>query len=148
MTGVPRAIQQHSGEKGPLIAVLQDIQEVSGYLPAADLEKVAVELGVPISEVYAVATFYSQFRLQPTGKHTVRACDGTSCHVCRATAILKAVQDELGVSDGETTPDGLFTLETVACLGACFLAPVLVVDEDYYGRVTPAKARDIIRRYR
>lgn len=148
MTGVSRAVQQHSGEKGPLIAVLQDIQEASGYLPAADLERVAVELGIPISEVYAVATFYSQFRLKPTGKHTVRACDGTSCHVCQATLILKAVQDELGVGDGETTPEGLFTLETVACLGACFLAPVLVVDEDYYGRVTPAKARDIIRRYR
>lgn len=148
MTGVPRAVQQHSGEKGPLIAVLQDIQEASGYLPAADLERVAVELGIPISEVYAVATFYSQFRLKPAGKHIVRACDGTSCHVCQATSILKAVQDELGVRDGETTPDGLFTLETVACLGACFLAPVLVVNEDYYGRVTPAKTRDIIRRYR
>lgn len=147
MTGVPRAVQQHSGEKGPLIAILQDVQEDRGYLDAADLERVAAEMTIPVSEVYAVATFYSQFRLKPAGQHIVRVCDGTSCHVCRATAILQSVKKELGVDDGETTPDGVFTLETVACLGACFLAPVLVVDEDYYGRVTPAKARDILRRY-
>ncbi len=98
-------------------------------------------MGLPSSQVYGVATFYTQFRLKPVGKHLMRVCHGTACHVSGAVKISQALEDELKVGDGETTEDGKFTLETVACLGCCSLAPVMMIDSETYGRLTPDSAR-------
>jgi NADH-quinone oxidoreductase subunit E len=138
-------LEKYEGQPGSLIPILQELQALKGYLPAEDLVKVSRGTSVPLSEIYAVATFYSQFYLEKRGRHIVRVCRGTACHVKGGHAVLKAVEHELGVGDGETTEDYSFTLETVACLGACFLAPVIVVDGDYFGRLTPDKAASILR---
>jgi NADH-quinone oxidoreductase subunit E len=138
-------LEKYEGQPGSLIPILQELQALKGYLQAEDLERVSRGTGVPLSEIYAVVTFYSQFYLEKRGRHIVRVCRGTACHVKGGHAVLKAVEHELGVGDGETTDDYSFTLETVACLGACFLAPVIVVDGDYFGRLTPDKATSILR---
>ncbi len=135
-------------ERGQLITTLQKVQAKEGYLPAAKIERVSKELGVPLSEIYSVATFYSQFRLKPVGKHRVTVCDGTACHVKGGTDVLKRLRTELGIEPGETTPDRLFTLDTVACLGSCFLAPVMTVDGEYYGKLTAEKAVEVLDKYR
>jgi NADH-quinone oxidoreductase subunit E len=109
------------------------------------MQRVAEHVGVPESEVYGIATFYSQFRLTPGGKRTIRVCQGTACHVQGGALILKAIEDELGVGSGGTTSDGNFTLETVACLGACALAPNMTVDEEVHGQLTSGKALDILQ---
>jgi len=132
------------GERSDLIAILQEVQSRVGYLPEEAMQRVAEHVGVPESEVYGVATFYSQFRLTPGGKSTIRVCQGTACHVQGGAIILKAIEDELGVGPGGTTPDGNFTLETVACLGACALSPNMTVDDEVYGQLTPEKSLDIL----
>lgn len=124
-----------------LIPILQAVQEEYRYLPPEVLAFIATSLGVPPSKVYGVATFYSHFALEPKGKHVIRLCDGTACHVKNSIPILEALRARLNLSgDKKTTPDMLFTVETVACLGACGLAPVVVVDEVVHGAVTPEKA--------
>jgi NADH-quinone oxidoreductase subunit E len=148
MAKLAALLEKYQGQPGALIPILQEVQSDKGYLPAADLEKISRGTGVPLSEIYAVATFYSQFYLEKRGRHVVRVCRGTACHVKGGHAVLKAVEHELGVGDGETTEDYAFTLETVACLGACFLAPVMVVDGDYFGRLTADKAASILRNMR
>lgn len=145
MAKLASILEKHVDKPGALIPILQELQADKGYLLADDLEKVSRGTGVPLSEIYAVATFYSQFYLEKRGRHVVRVCRGTACHVKSGHAVLKAVKHELGISDGETTEDYAFTLETVACLGACFLAPVLVVDGDYFGRLTADKATSILK---
>jgi NADH-quinone oxidoreductase subunit E len=131
-----------------VIPALQRAQEVYGYLPESVLAQIADELRVPWAHVYGVATFYAQFHLKPRGKHTIRVCRGTACHVAGAAAIIEAVEQALGVRDGETTDDLLFTLQTVACLGTCSLAPVMLIDDAYHGRLTPPKAVAVIDGYR
>jgi len=133
------------GERSDLITILQEVQAKLGYLPEEAMKAVAQYVGVPESQVYGVATFYSQFRLNPGGKNTVRVCQGTACHVQGASPILKAIEEELGIGPGGTSPDGLFTLETVACLGACALAPNITVGDEMHGHLTPEKALDIIQ---
>jgi NADH-quinone oxidoreductase subunit E len=133
------------GERSDLIAILQEVQSRVGYLPEEAMQRVAKHVGVPESEVYGVATFYSQFRLKPGGKRTIRVCQGTACHVQGGAVILKAIEDELGVGPGGTTSDGNFTLETVACLGACALAPNMTVDDEMYGQLTPEKSLEILQ---
>ncbi len=133
------------GERSNLIAILQEVQSRVGYLPEEAMQRVAEHVGVPESEVYGVATFYSQFRLTPGGKRTIRVCQGTACHVQGGALILKAIEDELGVGAGGTTVDGNFTLETVACLGACALAPNMTVDEEMHGQLTSGKALDVLQ---
>lgn len=124
-----------------LIPILQAVQEAYRYLPPEVLAFIATSLGVPPSKVYGVATFYSHFALEPKGKHVIRLCDGTACHVKNSIPILEALRARLNLTaDKKTTPDMLFTVETVACLGACGLAPVVVVDEVVHGGVTPEKA--------
>ncbi len=145
MAKLAAILEKYEGKPGALIPILQELQADKGYLPADDLVKVSQGTGIPLSEIYSVATFYSQFYLEKRGRHVVRVCRGTACHVKGGHAVLKAVEQELGVCDGETTEDYSFTLETVACLGACFLAPVLVVDGDYFGRLTPDKATAILK---
>ena len=139
-------LAEAAGVRGSLIPVLQKAQEVYGYLPAAAIARISERLRVPESEIFGVLTFYSQFYLTPRGRHVVRCCRGTACHVRGAKAVLRKVEDRLGLTDGETTPDFQFTLETVACLGACALAPVMVVDGGYYGKMTPQKIDAILDR--
>jgi NADH-quinone oxidoreductase subunit E len=133
---------------GELIPLLQSAQEHFGYIPRRAIRYIAEVTNIPESTVYGVITFYSQFRLQPMGKYMVRVCAGTACHVSGSKILIEAVQDELGVEVGGTTADGLFTLFTVACLGCCSLAPVMMVNEETHGRLTPAAVRRILRGYR
>jgi NADH:ubiquinone oxidoreductase subunit E len=128
-----------------LIPILQEIQEAYGYLPPGVLRWVSARTGIPTSRMYGVITFYAQFYLEPHGKHTVRCCRGTACHVRGGKKIINAVKGQLGIEDGETTADMLFSFETVACLGACALSPVLVVDNVYHGKMTPRVAEQILR---
>jgi len=133
------------GEESDLIPILQKLQEAYGYLPEDIIKRLSDRTGIFVTRIMGVATFYSQFKLNPSGKHTIKICFGTACHVNGAETIAEALCDELGIALGETTPDGEFTLESVACLGCCSLAPVMMIDSEAYGRLTPAKVRQIIR---
>jgi len=134
-------------ESDDLIPILQDIQSEYGYLPSNLLMAVSEKTGIPASQMYGVATFYEQFHLEPRGRHTVRCCRGTACHVKGGQEIASAVKQVLGIGEGETTQDMRYTFETVACLGTCFLAPALMINNDYYGHLTPDKVRAILERY-
>lgn len=140
-------ILRESGGIGPgdLIPLLQRLQDAYGYLPAEVLEFVSAETGLPTSRMYGVITFYALFHLEPRGRHTVRVCRGTACHVRGSKAVIDATQNTLGIDDGETGEDGMFSFETVACLGACALSPVVVVDGTYRGSVTPERAQEMLR---
>jgi len=131
-----------------LIGLLQEVQERFGYLPRPALEEISRRTRIPLSRVYGVLTFYAQFYTEPRGRHTVRCCRGTACHVKGARRVLDSVQKALGIGEGETTPDMMFFLETVACLGTCFLAPVMMIDNLYFGLLTPQKVERILRGYR
>ncbi|MDR1920143.1 MAG: NADH-quinone oxidoreductase subunit NuoE [Candidatus Adiutrix sp.] len=133
---------------GSLIPVLQKAQDAYGYLPVPVLEVIADRLEVPISQVYGVVTFYAQFHLEPRGKNIIRTCQGTACHVRGASKILDALKEGLGVGPGGTTEDLQFTLETVACIGACGLAPVIMVNQETHGRLTPDSIPEILDKYR
>lgn len=141
-------LEQYSAVKGNLIPIMQGIQDVYGYLPGEALETVSEATGNSLSTLYGVATFYTQFRLVPVGKNIIRICHGTACHVQNVNAVSEALFDELGITDGGTTKDTLFTLETVACLGCCSLAPVMMIGEETFGNLTPAKAVKIIKAIR
>ena len=143
-----RILAEHKGLPGPLIQVLHKAQGVYGYLPSDVLCHVSDELVIPRSEVYGVATFYNFFRLDPVGEHTVTVCLGTACYVKGGAKILERLKKELRTEEGRTTSDGLFTLDTARCFGACGLAPVMTVDEEVYGRLSPTKALAILERYR
>ena len=140
-------IEPYAGRSQELIQVLREIQEKLGYLPKEAQEKVAQTLGVPLSRVYGVITFYHFFRTSPAGQHTIRLCLGTACYVRGAVQVLQTLQEELGIDPGETTDDYKFSLERVACFGCCALSPVMVVDNTVYSRMTPAKAREILSSY-
>jgi NADH:ubiquinone oxidoreductase subunit E len=132
---------------GELIPILQKIQEAYGYLPPNVMMAASSRTGIPASRIYGVATFYEQFYLEPHGRHTIRCCRGTACHVRGGRNIIRAISRTLGVEEGETTEDMRFTFETVACLGTCFLGPVMMVNNDYYGHLSPNKVKDILERY-
>lgn len=140
-------IEPYAGRSEELIQVLREIQEKLGYLPKEAQEEVAQTLGVPLSRVYGVITFYHFFRTSPAGQHTIRLCLGTACYVRGAAQVLQTLQEELGINPGETTDDYKFSLERVACFGCCALSPVMVVDNTVYSRITPAKAREILSTY-
>lgn len=133
---------------GDLVPLLQKIQEAYGYLPLEVLRKVSEHTGLPTSRMYGVITFYAQFSMKPRGRHTLRSCRGTACHVRGGKAVAEAIARELKVAEGETTADGVFTFETVACLGTCFLAPVIMVDNQYFGLLTPDKAKSILKKFK
>jgi NADH-quinone oxidoreductase subunit E len=144
-TKVCSILDQHGRKASRLVPILQAVQEEYRYLPQEVLTYVATALEVSPARVYGVATFYAHFAIEPKGKHLVRLCDGTACHVKDSLPILRAIQKRLGVDDKrKTTPDMLFTIETVACLGACGLAPVVVIDDQVHGQVTPAGAVKLI----
>lgn len=138
-------IKKYKGKKGNMIPLLQGAQEIFGYLPRKAFEKLAAETGLELADMYGVATFYAQFRLNPVGKHIVKVCHGTACHVQNAKALTSALEDTLGVNDGETTEDNLFTLESVACLGCCSLAPVMMIGDETYGNLDGKAASKVIR---
>lgn len=144
---VDEVAEPYAGARGALIPILQEVQASIGYLPTEVMERIAERAGIPPSRVLGVASFYSQFRLKPVGRYVVRVCHGTACHVQGATRITEAICDELGVDEGETTSDGKFTVESVACLGCCSLAPVIMIEEDTFGRLTPDEARETVRSY-
>lgn len=131
-----------------MIPLLQEAQEIYGYLPEEVMREIARRLKIPFSQVYGVATFYAQFHLMPRGRNIIRVCQGTACHVRGASRILEAVSAFTGVEKNKTTPDLRFTVETVACLGSCSLAPVMMVNEDTYGRLQPKEVATILERYR
>lgn len=131
-----------------LIPVLQEAQEEYGYLPEEVIKEIANYLDLSLSQVYGVVTFYSQFHLEPRGENIIRVCMGTACHVRGGGAILDKIKEEIGVEDGETTEDLNFTLESVACIGACGLAPVIMINDDTHGRLTPDKVPAILDEYK
>lgn len=142
-----KVFEKYRDTKGALIPVLQEAQEIYGYLPKEVMQKISQELGIPFSKTFGVATFYAQFHLKPRGRNIIRVCQGTACHVRGAAKVFDAISQKLGVGRNETTEDLRYTLETVACLGACGLAPVMMVNDDTHGRLTPDKAAAILDKY-
>ncbi len=138
---------KHQGEEGALIPVLQEAQDIYGYLPKEVLVCISKALKVPLSNIFGIVTFYAQFYLNPLGRHVIKSCQGTACHVRGAAGVLESLTRRLGVEPGGTTEDFNFSLETVACVGTCFLAPVVMIDKDYYGKLTPKRAIDILKKY-
>ncbi len=130
-----------------LIPILQKIQEAYGYLPPNAMMAASSRTGIAASRIYGVATFYEQFHLEPHGRNTIKCCRGTACHVRGGRNIIRAISRTLSVEEGETTEDMRFTFETVACLGTCFLGPVMMVNNDYYGHMTSNKVKDVLERY-
>ena len=141
-------LAEYAETPGSLITILQKTQDALGYLSEDAIELIANRTGIPISQIYGVATFYTQFRLKPIGKYLLMFCLGTACHVNGASELVDIVSEKLGIADGETTPDGLFTLNTVACLGCCSLAPAMMVrekgKEEVYGNLTKAMVTKIL----
>lgn len=141
---IDSVLRHYEGHKGAVIPVLQQIQEIYGYLPAESILKAAEVLRISVSSIYGVATFYSQFRLNPVGKFIIKVCHGTACHVQNATAISENLEEALEIKDGQTTADGLFTLESVACLGCCSLAPVMMISGETFGKLTGKSAVKVV----
>lgn len=142
-----KVLDEYRYKQGALIPVLQEAQNIYGYLPAEVMQEVAAELKMPFARVFGVVTFYAQFHLKPRGRNIVRVCQGTACHVRGGERIYEAVCNQLGIEKGDSTADGRYTFETVACLGACGLAPVLMVNDDTYGRLTPDAVGTIVSKY-
>jgi NADH-quinone oxidoreductase subunit E len=134
-----KVLDEYKSQRGAVIPVLQKAQEIYGWLPAQVLEIIAKEMSVPLSQIYGVVTFYSQFYLTRRGRHIIRQCDGTACHVRGAATIVNAVEKHLGIQAGETTPDYKYTFEVVYCLGSCGLAPVAMIDDRVVGHLVPEK---------
>ncbi len=141
-------LSEYAAVPGSLITILQKAQEIYGYLPKDVIYHIAERVGTTPAEVMGVATFYSQFRLTPIGKYLIMACQGTACHVNGSERVSAAVSEYLGIESGETTEDGLFTLENVACLGCCSLAPVIMINGEAFGNLTPDKAISILKNLR
>ena len=141
-------LEEYAPVKGSLITILQHTQDIYGYLPKEAIERIADRTGIATSEIRGVGTFYTQFRFQPVGKYLIMLCQGTACHVNSSELILQTIRDELGIEDGQTTADGLFSLKCVACLGCCSLSPVMMINEDTYGSLTPDKTKNILKELR
>jgi len=144
---VQSVLDNYDNDRGMLVAILQDIQAEYNYLPREVLEQVSKSLDVPLSQVYSVATFFKALSLIPRGRHLINVCLGTACHVRGAVRVLEAIERDLDIKPGETTPDLKFTLETVNCVGACALGPVVIVDGEYYGQMKTAKVKDVLQNY-
>ena len=141
-------LDEYADVKGSLITILQNTQEIYGYLPKEAIELISERTGTATSEIMGVGTFYTQFRFEPVGKYLIMLCQGTACHVNSSELILQTIKDELGIDDGQTTEDGLFSLKCVACLGCCSLSPVMMINEDTYGSLTPDKTKKILKELR
>jgi NADH-quinone oxidoreductase subunit E len=141
-------VQRHNAYPGSAIPILQDIQNTFGYVAPEVMQRVSELSGIQESELYSIVTFYSQFRMEPIGENLIQVCHGTACHLAGAEKITEAMQHETGAFAGGTSPDGKFTLEKVACLGCCSLAPVITINDEAHGRLTPAKVSKIVREFR
>ncbi|MBR2540635.1 MAG: NAD(P)H-dependent oxidoreductase subunit E [Mogibacterium sp.] len=140
-------IAKYKGQKGALMPIMQEAQEIYGYLPYQVQKIISDETGIPIEKIYGVATFYAQFSMSPKGKYVVSVCLGTACYVKGSGAVLEEVEKVLGIEDGGCTPDGKFSIEVCRCVGACGLAPVMIVDGDVYGKITPDRVEGILAKY-
>ncbi|MBN1551053.1 NADH-quinone oxidoreductase subunit NuoE [bacterium] len=140
-------LEKNKFDSNALIAILQDVQHILGYIPKTTMKYIAERLDIPISRVYSVATFYKAFKLSPVGKHMIKVCLGTACHIKGGPLLMKALESELGVQPEEVTPDGKFSYEPVRCVGCCGLAPVIMIDENFHGKVKPADIKKIIKQY-
>ena len=136
---------QETCKNGNLLSSLQEVQKEFGYLPEKNLREIAIELDIPLIEVYSVATFYKSFSLKPRGRYHIKVCLGTACHVRGSSRIAREVEKRLGISPGETSLDGEFSLETVMCLGCCAIGPVMVVNNKYYGQMTTVKIEKVLK---
>ena len=148
-TDIAHLLEKYPPEEGQgaLIGLLQDIQEELGYLPVEALEAVSKHLRIPLSHIYGVISFYAQFSLSPRGKNIIKMCMGTACHIRGGQMVLDEIRSYLGLNGRDTTEDKLFSLEVVRCLGTCFLAPVMMIGNKYYGKLTAAKVRKILKSY-
>jgi NADH-quinone oxidoreductase subunit E len=144
---VDRILDKYNRDASLLVDILQDIQAETGYLPKETLEETSKGLNVPQSRVYSVATFYRAFSLTPRGRHVINVCMGTACHVRGAVKVLESIQKQLGIKTGETTKDLKYTLETVNCVGACALGPMVIIGEDYHGEMTPEGIISVLKQY-
>lgn len=145
---IDKVINKFISKKGALIPLLQEVQKIERYLSKETMRYISEKTGIKIADIYGVATFYTMFRLIPQGKHLIRVCKGTACHVSGANSITSAVQSELNLEDGEdTTKDGIFTVMEVACLGCCSLAPVIMIDDDTFGKLVPDSISNILIKY-
>lgn len=140
-------LKNYQNKPGSLIPILQEVQNIYGYLPREALEEISNQTKIPLSKIYGVITFYAQFYLTKRGKNIIRVCRGTACHVKGGKSMKETVEKILNIREGETTSDYKFTLETVACLGTCFLAPVMMINQSYYGRLTAKKIENILKNY-
>ena len=147
LTKLDKILSKYKGQEGILISVLQEVQAEFGWVTQEAIGHIADALKVSLGQVYGVLTFYAQFYLTPRGRNTIRVCRGTACHVRGTNANLRAVERTLGIKEGETTSDLKFSLETVACLGTCFLAPVMMINRNYYGRLIPSKVETLLKHY-
>jgi NADH:ubiquinone oxidoreductase subunit E len=145
---VDRVLEKYHMDRSAIIAIFQDTQREIGFLPKEVLALIAEKLGAPISQIYSVATFYKAFKLKPCGKHVIKVCLGTACHIRGGPDLMRQVESELEVKEEEVTPDGVFSYEAVRCVGCCGLAPVLMVDETFYGKVAPKQINKIISPFR
>ncbi len=143
-----KIIEKYKAEPGGIIPLLEEAQDLLGYLPVNIQKQISNKTNIPLSRIYGIVTFYSFFTITPRGKHTVQVCLGTACYVRGGKKIAETIEEEFGVKSGETTADRIFTYETVRCLGACGLAPVIVVDGEVYGRVKPSKVKEILEQYK
>ena len=142
---IDNLIEKYKDKKGNLIPLLQGIQDIYGYIPKETLLKLSEKTGLNLSDMFGVVTFYAQFRLNPVGKNIIKVCHGTACHVQNANKITEAIAEALKINDGETTEDGLFTLESVACLGCCSLAPVMMIGDETFGKLTDKSSIKIVK---
>ena len=146
-TDIDKILKKYDYKKPALISILQDLQVINRWLPQETLRYVSEKMNVSLMDVYSLVTFYKSFSLKPRGKHIVTVCSGTACHVRGGPKVLSELENQLGITVGETTPDKNFTLETVRCLGACALGPLMVVDGKYYGQMNPKKVSSILKKY-
>ncbi len=144
---IDKILKKHDYKKSSLISILQDIQEVNRWLPPEILKQVSEKMNIPLIDVYSLTTFYKSFYLKPRGKHIITVCSGTACHVRGGPRILNEIKSQLNIDVDETTPDKNFSLETVRCLGACALGPLMVVDKKYYGQMNPKKVVSTIKKF-
>ena len=143
---IDNIMKNHSWEESALISILHEIENLYNYLPAWALRHISEKLNIPMIQVYGVASFYDAFHLEPRGKHLIRVCKGTACYLRGATQISEALEKELGIKEGETTPDQKFSLQSVRCLGTCALAPVVLIGERYFDKASPTKLRSALKK--
>ncbi|MDW5299682.1 MAG: NADH-quinone oxidoreductase subunit NuoE [Sedimentibacter sp.] len=141
-------LKKYPMEKRFTLAILQDVQKKYGFIPRETMTYIAEYLSLPVSDIYSMATFYKALSLKPKGKYIIKICNGTACHIRGSNVLIEAVTEELNIRPGETTDDGLFSIEIVNCLGACALAPVMVIDDKYYGGMTKEKVKLVIKEYK